>query len=122
MAAPKIRVNTDASPTAAITKNNEAETIPAGKLSVTLKKPGILSQYRIVEVVGESAKNSVYMGMIMPLLWVTEIDGLPQPAPTTKRELEALIQRLGEDGVDAIMSHIMAMSGATEPLVETVKN
>ncbi|OGB23354.1 MAG: hypothetical protein A3I66_01430 [Burkholderiales bacterium RIFCSPLOWO2_02_FULL_57_36] len=70
-----------------------------------LKKPNVLQQYRVVEMVGDSAKNQVYMAMIMPLFWIVQIHGEPQPMPSTKRELEALIQRLGDAGIEALMTH-----------------
>jgi hypothetical protein len=86
---------------------NAVTILVVGSMRIGVKKPGVLAQYRIVEVVGASAKNEVYMGMIAPLLWVCEIDGQPQVLPSTKRELEALIQRLGEEGLSALMKHIM---------------
>lgn len=120
---PKVRVNTDTTPTAAITKSNEAATISAGALRVTMKKPGILSQYRIVEVVGgDTAKNETYMNMILPLLWITAIDDQPVPAPSTKRELEALITRLGDEGVPAVMKHVYHAPEGAQPSDEAVKN
>ncbi len=117
--APKITVHQTSE---AVTQHvNQPEIVTAGAMAITVKKPGVLAQYRIVEVVGDSAKNEVYMGMVMPLLWVTEIDGEPVPPPGTKRELEALIQRLGEDGVSALMTHIQSRPAAT-PSDEAVKN
>ena len=85
---------------------NAVETITTGSLRIGLKKPGALAQYDIVEVVGDSAKNEVYMNMVMPLTYVCEIDGEEQTLPSTKRELRALIQRLGTEGIDAIVTHL----------------
>jgi len=120
MTKPKITVKTVSDEI--ITAANAVETITVGQMTIGLKKPGILSQYRIVEVVGESAKNQVYMGMIMPLLWVVEIDGHSEPLPSTKRELEALIQRLGEDSINAIMEHIDSTVSVDAVSTESVKN
>lgn len=103
MEANKPKVTIQKPSEAIVAAANQLETIVAGEMVIGLKKPGILAQYRIVEVVGDSAKNQVYMNMIMPVLWVAEINGEPQPQPSTKRELEALIQRLGEDGIGALM-------------------
>lgn len=98
----KLTVNP--SPSAELIAKAQAEfTFNDGKgRSITLKKPGILSQFRIVEVVGELAKNEVYMAMVMPLIYVSAIDGDAVSFPSTKRELEALIQRLDEEGVEAV--------------------
>lgn len=100
---------------------NAIEHITVGGMTIGLKKPNILQQYRIVEIVGDSAKNEVYMGMINPVLWVCEIDGDPESPPTTKRELESLIQRLGEEGVVAIAGHL-AKKSAPEGSVDGIKN
>jgi len=82
---------------------------------IVLKKPGILAQYRIVEVAGDSAKNDVYMRMILPLIYVTEIDGDPISQPANKLQLEALIQRLDEHGVEAVLAGAVANFGESNP-------
>ncbi len=86
----------------------------AGRI-IKLKKPGVLAQYRLVEVLGESAKNEVYMGMTMPLIFVSEIDGVSVPQPSTKREVEALIQRLDEHGIAAVMEGVQQNFGTPAP-------
>jgi len=73
---------------------------------ITLKKPSVLSQYRIVEVVGDSAANEPYMAMILPLIFVTALDDDLIPLPHSKLQLEALIQRLDEDGIAAVMQGV----------------
>lgn len=93
---------------------NEIEYVVAGTKRIGLKKPGPLAQYDIVEVVGDSAKNEVYMNMVMPLTWVCEIDGDPVSLPSTKRELRALIQRLDTDGINAIATHLQTKVAAPE--------
>lgn len=82
---------------------------------ITIKKPGILAQYRLVEVAGESAKNEVYMRMILPLIYVTAIDGDPVSQPANKLQLEALIQRLDEHGIVAIDKGANQNFGETNP-------
>ena len=37
---------------------------------------------------------------------VTEIDGIPVPLPTTEQQIEALVERLGDDGLDAIVQSL----------------
>ncbi len=81
---------------------------------ITLKKPGVLSQYRIVEVAADSAKNEVYMRMIMPLIYVTDIDGEAVYQPINKLQLEALIQRLDEHGVNAVMDGVLKNFGQAD--------
>lgn len=86
----------------------------------TLRKPGVLAQFELIEALGDTARNEVYMAMVLPLLFVAAIDGAPVVRPGSKAELNALIQRLDEDGIQAVMSGVMANFGsATE---EAAKN
>src|SRR5438045_4028165 len=87
---------------------------------ILMRKPGVLAQYRIVEAVGpELASNQTYMAMVNPLLWVGEIDGDPVSVPRSKREVEALIQRLDEDGLEAAMAWYMVhVIAATEEAID----
>jgi hypothetical protein len=110
-------------PSAKIIKDaNAIETITAGDMTIGLQRPGVLAQYRIVEAVGASAaKNEVYMGMIMPLIHVVSINGTPAPAPSNKSQVEALISRLGEEGIGAVMVHLQGKA-ETANQEDAVKN
>lgn len=84
--------------------------------AITLSRPGVLAQFRLIESVGpETAKNEVYMGMVLPLIFVTDIDGEPVFQPANKLQLEALIQRLGDDGVEAVHKGVTEHFGARDP-------
>lgn len=83
--------------------------------AIKLKKPGVLAQFRMIEILGESAKNIVYTGMVLPLIFVAEIDGDAVLQPQSKRELEALIQRLDEDGVAAVTAGMNQYFGSSDP-------
>lgn len=78
---------------------------------ITIRKPNILAEYRLVEAAGpELSKNQQWMGMAMPVLWVIAIAGDPVPMPRTKREIEALIQRLDSDGIEAITDKMIEIA------------
>lgn len=81
---------------------------------ITLTKPGVLAQFRQVEMLGQTASNPAYMQMVFPLLFVSAIDGDPVQI-TTKRELEALIQRLDEPGLMAVEKGMMENWGKQDP-------
>jgi hypothetical protein len=83
--------------------------------TITLKKPGVLAQFRLVELLGATASNDVYMGMVLPMIYVAAIDGDPVPAPLRKSEVEALIQRLDEEGVAAVAKGVAHHFGARDP-------
>jgi len=89
-------------------------TDPRGR-AITLKKPGVLAQFRLIEALGDTAKNEVYMGMVLPLIFISAIDGEAIFTPTRKSEIEALIQRLDEDGVTAVVTGVQEHFGKTSP-------
>jgi len=82
---------------------------------ITLRKPGVLAQFRMVEMLGQTAENQTYMGMVFPIMYVSAIDGEPVASPSTKRELEALIQRLDEEGISAVALKVNETWGEANP-------
>lgn len=73
---------------------------------IVVKHPGVLAQYRLVAALGALADNRTYLAMTLPLIYVVGIDGEPVLQPNTRREIEGLIQRLGEDGMGAVVAAI----------------
>jgi hypothetical protein len=100
-----------------------AVTDSAGRV-ITLQKPGVLAQFRLIKMLGEAAQNQVYVGMVLPLLFISAIDGEPVAKATTERELEALIQRLDEHGVLAVAEGVQKHFGgaAAESDAASLKN
>ena len=91
-------------PSAELVRRASAEisiTDPRGRV-ITLKKPGVLAQFELIKVLAEHAKNSVYVNMVLPLIYVTAIDGEPVFQPTSQLQINGLITRLDEDGIEAI--------------------
>ena len=64
----------------------------------TLKRPNVLAHLDLIEILGEAAQNQTYMAMVMPVLFIREIDGEPVTI-SSKREFRALIQQLDDDGL-----------------------
>jgi hypothetical protein len=81
----------------------------------TLRKPGVLAQFRLVEALGDTAKNQTYMGMVLPVIFVAAIDGEPVMTPSSKLQVEALIQRLDEDGLSVIGAAVASNFGNSDP-------
>lgn len=74
---------------------------------ITLKKPNALSSLRLVSAIGsEDAENRMYLAMVSNLVYVSAIDGDAVFIPSSKRELEALYQRLDEHGLLAIQQGV----------------
>lgn len=94
---------------------SEATVVAENGLTIKLKKPGILAQFRLVKILGDSAKNQVYMSMVLPLIYVVDIDGEPVFQPKSEREVEALIVRLDDAGVEAVMKGVQETFGTADP-------
>jgi hypothetical protein len=92
--------------------------------SITLQKPGVLAQFRLIKILGDTAKNTTYVQMVLPLTYVVEIDGLDVAQPNSEREIDALISRLDEDGVTAVMIGVQEHfgSGSADQAKEEIKN
>ncbi len=104
--------------------NEESVITDSNGRVIKLKKPGILAQYRLVEALGDVAANAVYRNMVIPLIYVTEIDGMAVNPPKSKLQVEALVQQLDEAGIEAVMTHVQELYGATDPEQEkaAIKN
>ena len=83
---------------------------------ISLKKPGLLAQYRLVEAMGaeRAANDRLYM-MCLPLTYLAAIDGEPVSIPPTYLGIEALVQRLDDAGLEAIMLGVQENWGAPDP-------
>lgn len=93
----------------------ETSVVDARGRTIKLKKPGVLAQFRLIEALGDTAKNEVYMAMVLPLIFVTSIDDQAVYQPGSKREVEALIQQLDEDGIAAVMQGVQDNFGKNDP-------
>jgi hypothetical protein len=71
--------------------------------SIVMRRPTALDRLRIFKAIGaELSQNPPYLGMAILASSVTEIDGVPVPAPINEAQLEALVKRLGDDGIEAV--------------------
>ena len=87
-----------------------------------VKKLGPLDRMKMFEMVGpENAKNEPYLGYAILALHVTGIDGEPVGRPANRLQLEALVQRLGDDGLDAVGAAIQSTMPA-DPDPDAIKN
>jgi hypothetical protein len=113
-------------PSAAIVKQAAQRVVveSANGHSIALQKPGVLAQFRLVKILGKSAENTVYVQMVLPMTYVVEIDGVPVNQPNSEREIEALITRLDEEGVAAVMQGVSENFGAqsADDVRDEIKN
>lgn len=69
---------------------------------LTFKRPGPLAQFQIVEAMGDAATNGTLMQMVNPLIYVVAIDGEPVFLPAKRSEVDALILKLGDEGLASL--------------------
>lgn len=105
----------DETPSQAIVKaasQTAAVTDPRGR-SISLRKLNALDRMKLFELVGaDNAKNEQYLGYATLAYMVAAIDGESAPRPTTKLQLEAMVQRLDDDGLEAIGNHFAEQAEA----------
>lgn len=92
----------------------------AGK-TITIRRPGPLAQFRLMEAVGGT--NRGYINMCMPLIFVAAINGDGVSPLRTKAEVEALVTRLDEAGLVALSKAVEEHFGEQTPEedAETIK-
>lgn len=70
---------------------------------LVVRRPTAIDRLRLYKAVGPVlAENSAYLGTALLASSVSEIDGIPVPAPTNENQIEALVGRLGDVGLEAI--------------------
>jgi hypothetical protein len=74
---------------------------------LTLRRVGVLETLRLYKALGpELSNNAPYLSAARIAASVQMIDDVPVPFPTSESALEALLQRLDEDGVVAVAAAI----------------
>lgn len=87
-----------------------AETLTDAKgRSLELRKMTVLDQARMLRAIGpKQAENQPYVQLVECACMVSAIDGVPALMPTTEQTIDALLGRLGDDGIAAVMAKRMA--------------
>jgi hypothetical protein len=84
-------------------------TIDAQGRRLTLRRLAALDTLRLFKAAGPLlAQNEPWLSLAGLAFAVVEIDGIPVPPPTTEPQIENLIDRLGDDGLAAIVDSINA--------------
>jgi hypothetical protein len=99
-------VTGDVSPSAALIGASRQPVVVTDALGrkITIRKLSLLDNLRLMEGMGPAlAGNRPYMAHVEYLASVVSIDGSAEPIMTTKIQVEALAQRLDNDGLDAVV-------------------
>lgn len=81
------------------------ETTDGSGRRITIQKPKALDRYRIMKMIGgENARNQEVLGYATLACSVRSISGDPVQMPNSERQIEVLIDRLGDEGLEAVAS------------------
>jgi hypothetical protein len=90
---------------------------------ITLRKLNVLDQVRLLRAVGpEQARNQPYFEIVTMSASVFSIDGVPFAIPTNERQIDAAIDRIGDDGFGALMVHMRKQIKEVEDAAEAAAN
>jgi hypothetical protein len=82
----------------------------AGRV-ISLRRVGVLETLRLYKALGpELSANAAYMGLASIAAAVAVLDGVPMPFPANEAGVENLLERLGEDGANAVSAAIAPMA------------
>jgi hypothetical protein len=86
----------------------------------------VLQQARLMRAVGsENSNNQAFMGVALLAATVIDIDGVPCPKAQTLAQVDAAIERLGDEGYDALVRSMAALrpeEDDAEAAISTAKN
>jgi len=103
------------------TKSADVQVTDARGRVLTLRKPNVLAQYQLVRMLGaDASSNQTYLSMVMPLLYLQAIDGEAVNF-ANQRELDAAIQRLDEEGLEALAKGIQENFTRQEDARDAIK-
>lgn len=87
-----------------------------------VKRPNALERVRLFEILGpESSQNQAVIMEVLPAYMVLSIDGDEVRRPTSRRELDARLMQLGDDGLEAIRLWMIENYQPTEAEKEIIK-
>jgi len=102
-------------------KSADVQVTDAKGRVLTLRKPNVLAQYQLVRMLGaDASSNQTYLSMVMPLLYLQAIDGEVVNF-ANQRELDAAIQRLDEEGLEALAKGIQENFARQEDARDAIK-
>ena len=100
----------EANPVTLIDERNASVISKQGRV-IKVKKLSAIDRMRLFRAVGaEDSENRAYMHYSVLAASVTELAGDPISFPTSAIQLQATVARLDEDGLDAVVSALIALS------------
>ena len=74
---------------------------------IGLRKLAALDRLRLFKALGPAlVDNAAYFGVAFLAASVCELDGVPVPFPANEAQLEGIVARLGDVGLDAVSARL----------------
>jgi hypothetical protein len=91
---------------------------------LVVRRLDALAKLRLFKAVGPTnSKNDPYLGMAMLAACVLSIDDIPVVLPVNEQQIEALVAKLGDDGIEAVAEVMpQLMPDTSEETIEAAKN
>ena len=91
--------------------------------TIKIKKLSALDRMRLFKAVGaEDSENRLFMSYASAAAAVTEFEGLAVPPVANQIQLSALVARLDEDGLEAVVNGLVALNPEREDVAIAAKN
>jgi ABC-type Fe3+-hydroxamate transport system substrate-binding protein len=102
-----------AAPSTSTAAESDTRTVKDAKgRAITVRRLSVLEEMRLLKVLGEH--NSSYYSLCSQIARVSAIDSEKIFMPNSEREIETLGQRLGHEGIAALMEAISAPNESDE--------
>jgi len=97
------------------------ETTDALGRRLTLRRLTALDKLRLFKAAGpQLAQNPPWLGTALLAASVTAIDDIPVPPPVSEGQIESIVQRLGDEGINAVSAALLPPAQALD--ASTAKN
>lgn len=86
---------------------------------LTLRKINVLDQVKLLRAIGPAqATNRPYVEIVTMSASVSDIDGVPMMIPTNERQIDACIERIGDEGFAILMVQMQREVAVIEAAAE----
>ena len=90
---------------------------------IGVRKLRVLERISMLKLIGNgNGDNLLYVSSVSPAFLVTSIDGDPVSKPTTELQLDGLLQRLDEEGLEAVTGWMARQVEEKPTEIEDLKN
>lgn len=88
--------------------------------TIVVRRLNALDKLRLLKAAGPVlSDNQAWLGVAMLAASVVELDGVPVPVPGTEHQIEGLVGKLGDSGLDAVVG---VLSNSDSPSEATAGN